>query len=57
MNDALRTVSDSVALAGDPGAGEAAEQFLLRLPGRTLDARGCHAALPAGGTATLDARV
>lgn len=57
MNDALRTVSDSVALAGDPGAGEAAEQFLLRLPGRTLDARGCHAALPVGGTATLDARV
>ncbi|HDS0923247.1 TPA: isochorismate synthase [Stenotrophomonas maltophilia] len=57
MNDALRTVNDSVALAGDPGAGEAAEQFLLRLPGRTLDARGCHAALPAGGTATLDARV
>lgn len=34
-----------------------AEQFLLRLPGRTLDARGCHATLPAGGTATLDARV
>lgn len=32
-------------------------QFRLRLPDRTLDARGCHAGLPSGGTATLEARV
>ncbi|PAK91549.1 isochorismate synthase [Stenotrophomonas rhizophila] len=56
MNDALRADSDTIAQVGDPGAGDAAEHFLLRLPGRTLDARGCHATLPSGGTATLDAR-
>ncbi|WP_210132661.1 isochorismate synthase [Stenotrophomonas rhizophila] len=56
MNDAVRADSDTIALVGNPGTGEAAEHFLLRLPGRTLDARGCHATLPSGGTATLDAR-
>ena len=56
MNDAVRADSDTIAQEGDPGAGQAAEHFLLRLPGRTLDARGCHATLPSGGTATLDAR-
>lgn len=31
--------------------------FLLRTASRTLDARGCRAALPSGGTATLATRV
>lgn len=52
---------DLVSAERDAGlpvpAAQARRQFLLRLPGRTLDARGCHATLPAGGTATLDARV
>ncbi|MFL9585187.1 isochorismate synthase [Stenotrophomonas sp. AB1(2024)] len=44
------------ALTAGPAL-DATAQFVLRLPERTLDARGCHATLPAGGTSTLDARV
>ncbi len=57
MNDGMRVarVDDTafdVDLQGDNAPG-----FLLRTPRRALEARGCGARLPAGGTATLAARV
>ena len=39
MNDTVRADSDTIAQASDPGAGDAAEHFMLRLPGRTLELR------------------
>ena len=57
MNDALRTGGDNEPALHDIGASGEAAHFLLRLPGRTLDAHGCLAMLPTGGTATLDSRV
>lgn len=57
MNDALRTGGDSEPVMGGIDGCQDAVQFRLRLPARTLHAQGCNAALPAGGTATLDSRV
>ncbi|WP_421567206.1 isochorismate synthase [Stenotrophomonas sp. PD6] len=57
MNDTLRQASSADDAAFDVNEPVAAPQFLLRMPGHTLDARGCRARLPRGGTGTLAARV
>ncbi|WP_315386149.1 isochorismate synthase [uncultured Stenotrophomonas sp.] len=56
MNEAVRA-GDVVERCDATAAIEAAPRFQLRVDGRHLDARGCLATLPTGGTATLDARV
>lgn len=57
MNDTLRRATGHDDVGIEAGETVAALPFLLRMPGRTLDARGCRAALPRGATATLAARV
>ena len=57
MNDSAqaRTVrDDDSAMVGDAAV---TTPFLLRAPLRSLHTQGCRARLPAGGTATLAARV
>jgi isochorismate synthase len=57
MNDGMRDHSavDTAADVDLPVIG--GPSFVLRSPGRTLEAHGCRARLPAGGTETLVARV
>lgn len=57
MNDGLQAPSrrDDDSSVVDPGG--TALPFLLRAPLRSLQAHGCSARLPRGGTATLAARV
>lgn len=57
MNDTLRKASAHDDAAAEVTEAPATLQFLLRMPGHTLDARGCRARLPRGGTASLSARV
>lgn len=57
MSEALYANSANDDAFGGIELDEAAPGFLLRTGTRTLDARGCRAMLPAGGTATLPARV
>ncbi len=57
MNDTLlaATTGEPVDRPRDEGAPQ--PSFLLRAPLRSLQAQGCRASLPRGGTATLAARV
>lgn len=57
MSKALMFTSANDDMFGGIELDEAAPGFLLRTGTRTLDARGCRAMLPAGGTATLRERV
>ncbi len=57
MNDSLQPRSLREEDGGNADEAVATAQFLLRAPLRSLDARGCRAPLPKGGTASLAARV
>lgn len=57
MNDSLQARAQRDEDGGGVDEAAATAQFLLRAPLRSLDARGCRARLPNGGTASLAARV